>query len=80
MNLEVTEARNDCAGEGQQQFNRSTGRWKVSVTIVLLFLTCNSVKIGIVGGGVQLGPFGTRPPIGLLCQPLAFMMMEKLVK
>jgi hypothetical protein len=24
MDLEETEARNDCAGEGQQQFNRQT--------------------------------------------------------
>jgi hypothetical protein len=26
MDLEDTEARNDCAGEGQQQFNRPTDR------------------------------------------------------
>jgi hypothetical protein len=28
MDLEETEARNDCAGEGQQQFNRPTGALK----------------------------------------------------
>jgi hypothetical protein len=27
MDLEETEARNDCAGEGQQQFNRPTEGW-----------------------------------------------------
>jgi hypothetical protein len=37
-------------------------------------------KIGIVGGGVQLGPFGTAATNGLLCQPLLIMMMEKLVE
>jgi hypothetical protein len=26
MDLDETEARNDCAGEGQQQFNRQTDR------------------------------------------------------
>jgi hypothetical protein len=36
--------------------------------------------IGIVGGGVQLGPFGTAATNGLLCQPRVIMMMEKLVK
>jgi hypothetical protein len=36
--------------------------------------------IGIVGGGVQLGPLGTAATNGLLCQPRVFMMMEKLVK
>jgi hypothetical protein len=30
MDLEETEARNDCAGEGQQQFNRLTDRPELS--------------------------------------------------
>jgi hypothetical protein len=33
MDLEETEARNDCAGEGQHQFNRPTELWlRVAVT------------------------------------------------
>jgi hypothetical protein len=42
----------------------------------------NSVlnEIGIVGGGVQLGPLGTAAINGLLCQPRVIMMMEKLVE
>jgi hypothetical protein len=36
--------------------------------------------IGIVGGGVQLGPLGTVATNGLLCQPRVIMMMEKLVE
>jgi hypothetical protein len=36
--------------------------------------------IGIVGGGVQLGPLGTAATNGLLCQPRVIMMMEKLVE
>jgi hypothetical protein len=36
--------------------------------------------IGIVGGGVQLGPLGTAATNGLLCQPQMIMMMEKLVE
>jgi hypothetical protein len=35
--------------------------------------------IGIVGGGVQLGPLGTAATNGLLCQPRVIMMMQKLV-
>jgi hypothetical protein len=35
--------------------------------------------IGVVGGGVQLGPLGTAATNGLLCQPRVIMMMEKLV-
>jgi hypothetical protein len=43
---------------------------------------CNWVffLIGIVGGGVQLGPLGTAATNGLLCQPRVIMMMEKLVE
>jgi hypothetical protein len=36
--------------------------------------------IGIVGGGVQLGPLGTAATNGLLCQPRVNMMMETLVE
>jgi hypothetical protein len=36
--------------------------------------------IGIVGGGVQLGPLSTAATNGLLCQPQGIMMMEKLVE
>jgi hypothetical protein len=36
--------------------------------------------IGIVGGGVQLGPLGISATNGLLCQPWVIMMMEKLVE
>jgi hypothetical protein len=36
--------------------------------------------IGIVGGGVQLGPLDTAATNGLLCQPQVIMMMEKLVE
>jgi hypothetical protein len=36
--------------------------------------------IGIVGGGVQLGPLGTEATNGLLCQPRVIMMMGKLVE
>jgi hypothetical protein len=36
--------------------------------------------IGIVGGGVQLGPLGTAGTNGLLCQPRVIMMMEKLME
>jgi hypothetical protein len=36
--------------------------------------------IGIVGGGVQLGPLVTAATNGLLCQPRVIMMMEKLVE
>jgi hypothetical protein len=36
--------------------------------------------IGIVGGGVQLGPPGNAATNGLLCQPWVIMMMEKLVE
>jgi hypothetical protein len=36
--------------------------------------------ISIVGGGVQLGPFGTAATNGLLCQPRVIMIMEKLVE
>jgi hypothetical protein len=36
--------------------------------------------IGVVGGGVQLGPLGTAVTNGLLCQPRVIMMMEKLVE
>jgi hypothetical protein len=36
--------------------------------------------IGIVGGGVQLGPLGTAATNGLLCQPRVIIMMEKLVE
>jgi hypothetical protein len=36
--------------------------------------------IGIVGGGVQLGPLGTAAANGLLCQPRVIMTMEKLVE
>jgi hypothetical protein len=38
------------------------------------------VLIGIVGGGVQLGPLGTAATIGLLFQPRVIMVMEKLVE
>jgi hypothetical protein len=34
MDLEETEARNDCAGEGQQQFNRPTDRPILAFTVV----------------------------------------------
>jgi hypothetical protein len=37
-------------------------------------------QIGIVGGGVQLGPLGTAATNGLLCQPRVLMPMEKLVE
>jgi hypothetical protein len=40
----------------------------------------NFFLIGIVGGGVQLGPLGTAATNGLLCQPGVIMMMEKLVE
>jgi hypothetical protein len=33
-----------------------------------------------MGDEVQLGPLGTRPPIGLLWQPRVIIMMEKLVE
>jgi hypothetical protein len=36
--------------------------------------------IGIVGGGVQLGPLDTAATNGLLCQHRVIMMMEKLVE
>jgi hypothetical protein len=36
--------------------------------------------IGIVGGGVQLGPLGTAATNGLLCQHRLIMMMEELVE
>jgi hypothetical protein len=36
--------------------------------------------IGIVGGGVQLGPLGTAATNGLLCQPRVIKMIEKLVE
>jgi hypothetical protein len=36
--------------------------------------------IGIVGGGVPLGPLSTAATYGLLCQPRVIMMMEKLVE
>jgi hypothetical protein len=36
--------------------------------------------IGILGGGVQLGPLGTAATNGLLCQALVNMMMETLVE
>jgi hypothetical protein len=42
--------------------------------LIVIFL------IGIVGGGVQLGPLGTATTNGLLCQPRVIMMMEKLVE
>jgi hypothetical protein len=45
-----------------------------SILVNVLFL------IGIVGGGVQLGPLDTAPLIGLLCQPRVITMMEKLVE
>jgi hypothetical protein len=45
-----------------------------SLLIFLIFL------IGIVGGGVQLGPLGTAATNGLLWQPRVIMMMEKLVE
>jgi hypothetical protein len=38
---------------------------------------CNCFLIGIVGGGVQLGPLGSAATNGLLCQPRMIMMMEK---
>jgi hypothetical protein len=37
-------------------------------------------SIGVVGGGVQLGPLGTAAANGLLCQPRVITMMEKLVE
>jgi hypothetical protein len=36
--------------------------------------------IGILGGGVQLGPLGTAATNGLLCQPRVIMMMEYLME
>jgi hypothetical protein len=36
--------------------------------------------IGIVGGGIQLGPLGSAATNGLLCQPRVIMMMAKLVE
>jgi hypothetical protein len=36
--------------------------------------------IGILGGGVQLGPLGTAAINGLLCPPRVIMMMDKLVE
>jgi hypothetical protein len=36
--------------------------------------------IGIVGGGVQLGPLSTAATNGLLCQPRVIMMMVELVE
>jgi hypothetical protein len=39
-----------------------------------------NIVIGIVGGGVQLGPLGTVATTGLLCQPRVIMMMEKVVE
>jgi hypothetical protein len=47
----------------------------VAVLLLLQFFL-----IGIVGGGVQLGPLGTAATNGLLCQPRVIMMMEKLVE
>jgi F0F1-type ATP synthase membrane subunit c/vacuolar-type H+-ATPase subunit K len=36
--------------------------------------------IGILGGGVHLGPLGTAATNGLLRQPRLIMMMEKLME
>jgi hypothetical protein len=56
-----------------------------SVTLIgtkLLKRNCdvNFFKIGIVGGGVQLGPLSTAATNGLLCQPRVIMMMEIMVE
>jgi hypothetical protein len=36
MDLEETEARNGCAGEGPQQFNRPISLYRVKVTSTLI--------------------------------------------
>jgi hypothetical protein len=41
--------------------------------------SCHNI-IGIVWGGVQLGPLGTAATNGLLWQPRVIMMMEKSVE
>jgi hypothetical protein len=45
-----------------------------------MIILTNFFLIGIVGGGVQLGPLGTAATNGLLCQPRVIMMMEKSVE
>jgi hypothetical protein len=40
----------------------------------------NYAFIGIVGGGVQLGPLGTAATNSLIVSPPLIMMMEKLVE
>jgi hypothetical protein len=44
-------------------------------TLVFFFF-----EIGIVGGGVQLGPLATAATNALLCQPRVIMMMDKFVE
>jgi hypothetical protein len=45
MNLEETEARNDCAGEGQQQFNREVKdrSMKLVIRIELIISNLNNI-------------------------------------
>jgi hypothetical protein len=60
------------------------------IDVYVFFLFVNNLKsvisllkieIGIVGGGVQLGPLGTAATNGLSCQPrVMMMMMQKLVE
>jgi hypothetical protein len=40
MDVEETEAKNDCAGEGQQQFNRPTDQSQVGVGGWQTVLSC----------------------------------------
>jgi hypothetical protein len=58
----------------RKQYSSQAPLWEPQIQyIILIFL------IGIVGGGVQLGPLGTAATNGLLCQPRV-IMMEKLVE
>jgi hypothetical protein len=60
--------------------NIKIGIYKIIILPVVLFGCETFFLIGIVGGGVQLGPLGTTATIGLLCQPRLIMMMTKLVE
>jgi hypothetical protein len=44
MDLEKTEARNDCAVEGQQQFNRSTDSRQLEQWVVRQLSACKNVS------------------------------------
>jgi hypothetical protein len=51
-------------------------RQALPCAFTVLTVEFGGLKIGIVGGGVQLGPLGTAATNGLLCQPRVIMMME----